>query len=294
LISIVLPCHNGERYLEQSIRSCLGQKYKNWELILVDDGSVDRSREIMENFVLQDKRISLVSNPINRNLPASLNIGFTHAHGEYFTWTSDDNRYHPDTLAELLKALLDGKADAVYSGFAVIDENDGFIINYIRREPEIMVCKSVVGASFLYTRELHEKLHGYDEAMFLIEDYDFWLRAYLSGFKIIKIDKILYDYRDHTGSLSYTRTSEVAKAAFRRILLNVDELDKFPQKYRKIYWSNLADRVKYDADIADVKIFIRKNYGQILKYADGIRFLWRCLRLLCKHNMQKTSHCSRR
>jgi glycosyltransferase involved in cell wall biosynthesis len=236
LISIVLPCYNGEKFLAKSIQSCIDQEYQNWELILVDDCSTDNSRNIMRDFEKKDCRIKVIQNQKNLKLPASLNAGFEQAQGKYFTWTSDDNYYLPDCLKELLESLHINQADAVYSGRYIIDKNDSFVSESYPIDPENMICQSVAGASFLYRREVHEVLYGYDTSMFLIEDYDFWLRMYLTGFKIITLNKLLYVYRTHSDSLSLKRAQEVYAKCYRRVLDNIVYLDKFPTVYHKKYW----------------------------------------------------------
>ena len=105
LVSIVLPTYNGEQYIRESIDSVISQTYKNWELIVVDDCSKDNTSKIVEEYVNKDKRIRLIKNDINQKLPASLNIGFSYANGEYYTWTSDDNKYKPDAIQTMVNTL---------------------------------------------------------------------------------------------------------------------------------------------------------------------------------------------
>ena len=101
MISIVMPVYNGEKFLKQSIESVIGQSYKDWELILVNDCSTDRSLEIMQCYAESDNRIKIINNEINKKLPKSLNVGFAQACGKYYTWTSDDNMFHKDAIREM-------------------------------------------------------------------------------------------------------------------------------------------------------------------------------------------------
>lgn len=75
MISIVLPVYNGERYLKKSIESCLNQSYRNWELLIIDDGSTDRSAEIAKEYVQIDSRVHYYRNEHNLKLPKTLNRG---------------------------------------------------------------------------------------------------------------------------------------------------------------------------------------------------------------------------
>src|SRR5438128_1966436 len=91
LVSVILPTHNGSKYLRQSIESCLSQTYLDIELIVVDDGSMDETSAILES--LTDDRVRKIRHQTNRGLSAALNTGCAEARGEYLTWTSDDNLY---------------------------------------------------------------------------------------------------------------------------------------------------------------------------------------------------------
>jgi glycosyltransferase involved in cell wall biosynthesis len=245
LISIVLPCYNGEKYLAQSIQSCIDQEYKHWELIIVDDCSTDSSHEIMEQFVQKDRRIHIVKNDINLKLPGSLNKGFEQAKGEYFTWTSDDNYYLKDALKELFTALQETNADMVYSGHFIIDGEGKQLNECHPSEPETLLYANYAKACFLYKQKVHEKMHGYDITKFLIEDYDFWLRIYLTGFKIIRLDKLLYAYRIHSDALTLTRKKDIHLATYQLVINNRKNFDKFPSIYYKDYWYYLIRNIKY-------------------------------------------------
>ena len=105
MISVIMPVYNGEKYLKQSIESVIQQTYKDWELIIVNDCSTDKSRDIMQSYADADRRIRIVDYGRNLKLPRSLNAGFREARGEYLTWTSDDNLYKPNALEELFGYL---------------------------------------------------------------------------------------------------------------------------------------------------------------------------------------------
>ncbi|GHV82028.1 hypothetical protein AGMMS49991_05860 [Spirochaetia bacterium] len=272
LISIVLPCYNGEKYLAQSIQSCIDQKYTNWELILVDDCSTDTTPAIMREFADKDNRIRIIKNQSNLKLPASLNAGFDNAKGDFFTWTSDDNYYLPDALKELLNTLLEKNADAIYSAFDKISYRNTLIEVCRPEAPENMIYHSVAGASFLYRRSVHEALHGYDTTLFLVEDYDFWLRMYLAGFKIITLDTVLYKYRMHETSLTTTRAKDIEDATYNRVLAIYPSLNKFPRKYHKEYWYYFVkNMLKYPN--AHHAGFLVKHCGTILASGALVKLL---------------------
>lgn len=127
-VSVVMPVYNGEKYLKQSIESVIQQSYKDWELIIVNDCSTDRSRDIMQSYVEVDSRIRIVDNSNNLKLPMSLNAGFREARGEYLTWTSDDNLYKVNALEELVGYLENNpEIGLVYSDMDYVDASLNFI-----------------------------------------------------------------------------------------------------------------------------------------------------------------------
>lgn len=201
LISIVLPVYNGEKFLDEAIQSCLDQTYHNFELLIVDDASTDSSLEIARTFQKKDKRIRIITNTENLKLPGSLNIGHRKAAGIYITWTSDDNILKPEFLKVLIDEITSSNSDLVFSDFDIIWEN-GELKRIHKAGPiQELIFGDTVGASFLYRKEVFKKLEGYNEDLFLVEDYDFFLRASLN-YKIKYISRSLYQYRLHEKSLS--------------------------------------------------------------------------------------------
>lgn len=221
LVSIVLPTYNGSQYLGQAVQSCLDQTYTNWELIIVDDASTDNTPGLIAQFSAADGRIRSVRHNTNRKLPAALNTGFSLAQGEYLTWTSDDNCYRPNALAEMV-AFLETRpeVDIVYTDYTVIDES-GEPVRLVRVSSlEELVNRNCIGPCFLYRRAVHDALGGYAEDLYLAEDYDFWLRASI-WFRFEALHKDLYLYRHHSTSLTAwqgERAHFVACEALRRHL----------------------------------------------------------------------------
>lgn len=210
LVSIVLPTYNGARYLAQSLDSCLAQTYTNFELIIVNDCSTDNTGEIAAAYAARDARVRIINNAVNKRLPASLNTGFDEAKGEYFTWTSDDNYYAPHALATMVEKLQQPGIDLVYCDYMRIDDEGKEIgvlrMNDINRR---FVGWEGCGACFLYKKEVHIRNKGYNVSAFMIEDYDFFVRAFMhSKFLYLPVYDVYY-YRVHAASLTGTGASVV-------------------------------------------------------------------------------------
>lgn len=210
-ISILLPTYNGAQYVEQAIDSIRAQDYDNWELIVVDDCSTDTTPQLLAQIQSKDDRITVVRNEVNKKLPASINVAFEHSTGDYVTWTSDDNYFAPNALS-LMASVLDTKPDVdlVYCSVNFIDQ-DGSVLSIPSSvgSARLLYFYNTIQACFLYRREVQESLGGYDESLFLVEDYDFWLRANRAHtFKHLKGVKPYY-YRTHPNSLTSTRQHDI-------------------------------------------------------------------------------------
>jgi len=208
-VSLVLPVHNGAAYLGQALASITAQNFTDFELICVDDASSDASPALLTAAVAADPRIHYVRLGSNVGLPAALNAGFARATGAYFSWTSDDNILRPNMLAVLV-AALDAHRDCgiVHSDYRIIDPA-GQPGARVRVGPVAdLLMGNTVGASFLYRREVHFALGGYDADLFGAEDYDFWLRA-AGHYNFHHVAQDLYQYRKHPGSLTNSRAAAI-------------------------------------------------------------------------------------
>jgi len=214
LVSIVLPTYNGSKYIAQSIESCLRQSYRNLELIIVNDASVDDTHEIILSF--KDSRIVYLTNAVNSGLPKTLNKGFAESRGDYLTWTSDDNYYTEEALAVMLMRLKQKEnVDFVYSSYYIIDDNGKKVDTVEVSNSLNLLIHNCIGPCFLYKRKIYKKIGNYNPGFFLAEDYEYWIRV-LKKFRMKNLDDCLYYYRSHDGSLTATYTSETAKTAFEK------------------------------------------------------------------------------
>lgn len=234
LVSIILPTYNGEAFIAESIDSILRQSYTDFELIIVDDCSTDKTTEIIASFT--DQRIKVIRNNVNLNLPSSLNIGHSVSCGKYLTWTSDDNILKSAFLSELVASLIETHSDIAYSNFEVIDENNKFLRLEKIKPLYYVIFGNPVGASFLYTREVFERLH-YREDLQGIEDYNFWIRA-SDNFTFTMLDKILYKYRKHSNTLTsqISNSDVLRKNHLNKLEIALSDFVSFSNESKKILY----------------------------------------------------------
>ena len=209
-VTIVLPTYNGSQYLRASIESVINQTYKDLELVIVDDCSTDETLKMADDYSERDGRIVVIHNRINKKLPASLNIGFEKARGEYFSWTSDDNIYEKNAIEKMVRYLDTHKnIPMVRADMLLIDENSEVICESEQFDCHKMLTKNCVGACFMYRKSVAKRVGQYDETLFCVEDYDYWIRIMEQYGTIGNIKEFLYQYRWHHESLSSTKRDYV-------------------------------------------------------------------------------------
>ncbi|MGD9602573.1 MAG: glycosyltransferase family 2 protein [Gammaproteobacteria bacterium] len=210
-VSVVLPTYKRAHLLGQAVRSVLDQTYTNLELIVVDDNSPDDTAAVVRAF--DDPRVRYVRNDPNLKLPRALNRGFSLAQGDYLTWTSDDNLYAPQAIARMVNALERTECDFVYADYWLFSEQDTTGSPRDPRHdrlPDTLQLEkgNHIGACFLYTRRLYEAVGDYDPELFLVEDYDYFLRA-ARAFRFCHVPEPLYYFRRDDETLYVSRFPEV-------------------------------------------------------------------------------------
>lgn len=238
LISVVLPVYNGGDMLGEAIASCLSQTEKNFELIIVNDGSTDNTAEIIEGYERLDRRIRVI-NQENKKLPSALSAGFAAARGEFLTWISADNILLKNALSLMKSELLKNpELSMVYTNMRLIDKNSRikrghfwfekpfFSGNVILPEDTRALntyANNTIGASFMYRSKAGQLLGDYSLYKNTLEDYDYWMRMN-SLLKIAhsKEKKPVYYYRKHINSLT-ARDKELGITKNRYKLMVLDD-----------------------------------------------------------------------
>lgn len=190
MISIILATKNGSKYIAAAIQSVLDQTVKDWEFIIVDDGSTDGVDKIIEPF-LADPRFRLIKNPTNIGLAKSLNVGIQASRGEYIARIDDDDLWTDPHKLEKQLAYMRAHPDCVLLGtsFLAVDENGAPLYKITAPENDgpirlIMLSRNPFGHSTIIARrDIVNKVGGYDDSLTksYTEDWDLWLRMGLEG-----------------------------------------------------------------------------------------------------------------
>ena len=270
-VSIVLPSYNGSTYIKKSIESVIAQDYTDWELLIVDDCSTDETLQIARAYAEKDARIKVHHNETNQKLPESLNIGFRQATGEYFTWTSDDNWYMENAIGTMVGYLdKNSETGLCYADYRYVDAQDQITGEHESLAPNQIPFCNVVGACFMYRRNVAEAVGEYDKTLFLAEDYDYWLRI-SSKTKLSHIPEILYCYRQHDKSLSQTRHMSVCDATSRAWENSWDYLVKEAKKQKSLpaflehYYEFAADKKRAEEKIKSIGLLTAIRMARYLK-----------------------------
>lgn len=204
-----MPAYNVAPYIGASIESACAQTFADFEVVVVDDGSTDDSRAIAAAWAARDPRVRVVHQP-NGGISSARNHGFRVATGAIFAILDSDDLWAPSYLAEQL-AILDARPDAdVLTGNAwyLGGRLDGQLARPCpdpRPQPDlgsILGDETAVFIMSVFPRRVYETIGGFDEALRTNEDYDYWLRAAMAGFRFVRNDRPLGWYRQRGDSLS--------------------------------------------------------------------------------------------
>lgn len=208
-ISVLMSVYNGERWLRESIESILNQTFKNFEFIIVNDGSTDSSPLIINQYATQDKRIKIINKP-NTGLADSLNQGINSASGEWIARIDADDLFVPNRL-EIQYKLAKSDPDLVLIGSGLI-EIDEFgkklkcyrypLNNELLRDRLLKFKSFFAHSSSFYRAEVVKKLGGYRISLRRAQDFDLWLRLSEVG-KIACVYEPLVYIRKHSGQVSH-------------------------------------------------------------------------------------------
>jgi len=211
-ISFVIPAHNAQKYLTDAIRSCLEQTIKQVEVVVVNDGSTDGTRELVDWMAKVESRVVPVHLEKNVGRSAARNIGNKHATGSIICVLDSDDLCTKNRARDTLAIFELKKADVVYGPFFTINEL-GAILNRVQAAPfnkEIAIRRKlnfICHSTMAYRREVLDHV-TYDEGVYSelgFDDWKFQWDCYLRNFKLCPTKAPLAYYRVHSGTISSTR-----------------------------------------------------------------------------------------
>lgn len=203
LISVIIPVYNGEKYLSLAIESIINQTYKNLELIIINDGSSDRTLEIIRKFTTQDRRIRLI-NRENKGLIFSLNEGVDAANGKFIARMDADDISYKNRIETQLNYIDKYNLDIVGSTVEYIGDKKGYRV-YPSNDDEIKMALTIgcpLAHPSVFGRANIFKEYRYSQLAKNHEDYELWCRMAKNGVRFGNVISPLLKYRIHESQIS--------------------------------------------------------------------------------------------
>jgi glycosyltransferase involved in cell wall biosynthesis len=178
LVSIVTPSFNQARYLEETIRSVLGQTYERIEYILIDGGSTDGSLEIIQKYT---DKVSYWVSEKDKGQTDAINKGFKAAHGSILAWLNSDDVYQPRAVSEAVAYLMDQpQVGMVYGDLDFVDENGQVIGRFPAAQTDLRRLRRgyvhIPQPAAFFRAELWQQVAPLDDSFYFAMDYDLWVR----------------------------------------------------------------------------------------------------------------------
>ena len=220
LVSVVMPCFNARAFVEQAVRSALGQDYGKVELIVVDDGSTDGSRDLLTGLAGEYSGRMTVLHQENQGPFPARNMGLKHARGTLIAFLDADDYWAHDCLSKMQQALQSAEADLSYCGWQNVGKTAPGMEPYVPPQYEcqdavelfLKGCPWPIHAALL-RRSIVERVGGFSVQRFSAMDYDLWLRILAVTRHIVRVPEVLAFYRWHDqGQISSVKWRQVLDA----------------------------------------------------------------------------------
>ena len=272
LVSVIMPAYNTEKYIGDSIQSVLDQTYSNWELLVVDDGSTDKTADIARRFSAQDGRVKYVFQPNGRQAKAR-NTGIGQSSGDLLAFLDSDDLWLPEKLERQLETLQATKADVVYSNGVIIYEPgaSGGAMDFPvvagtvegRKMLDLLLLLNFIPVqSVVLRREIFKNAGPFDESPSYhgCEDYELWLKLAAYGAVFHGMSEKLIKYRRHPTATTH-KNSAMLKPMLRVVSahINGSTLDENKKKtrLRRLYRDLIAALIE-EGELAEAQEFLKE------------------------------------
>lgn len=202
-LCVLMATYNDERYLQSALDSILNQTYTDFELLVVNDGSTDRTVDILQHCAARDARIRVVNCEANGGLARALNIGLAQTRAQFVARMDADDIALPQRLQRQMDYLQAHPEIDVLGTFSEDIDESGRRTGRIRRMPvgvrknaDLVWTNPVIHPTVVFRADKIKQLAGYDETLRRRQDYDLWFRVVASGMKIDNLPEVLLLYRE--------------------------------------------------------------------------------------------------
>ncbi len=263
-VSVIIPCYNQEKYIADCLESILAQTFEDYEAIVIDDGSIDNSVKIVEEYQKKSDKIRLIRQE-NQGVVTARNNAIKQAKGKYIYPLDADDIAHPEALEKSVEAIESGKGDIISCKPAPFNKLEDIKIPYTKNfsNPSKfnMAIQTCILNSSLYRKSDFEKCGGYDKAFDNgWEDYDLWLNMIFNfNLKVYRIPEFLFFVR--TKDLSESRNKQADSF---NVELTLNLYKKYPTLilYRILhffYQKKITNSNRLIIKICKIPVFYKKN-----------------------------------
>ena len=230
-ISVIIPCYNYAHYLDECLKSVLGQTYKAHEIIVIDDGGKDNPKEVCDKY----PEVKYYRKE-NGGLSSARNYGIERCTGELIMCLDADDKLTPAALEEHLKLIVDDTTIGQASLMEFGERHVVFMANPKTSLERIMQSNTVF-CNAMFPRQAWVDVGGFDESETMRlgwEDYEFWLRCMVAGYKVNTSDFIALRYRCHEGQMTQATTFPNREILAKYIMNKHKEI--YEEKGLEIQW----------------------------------------------------------
>jgi glycosyltransferase involved in cell wall biosynthesis len=237
-LSVIVPCYNHGRFLDEAVSSVLAQTFRDFEILVVDDGSTDGyTARLLDTY---ERPSTTVLRTPHVGKSAACNLGIRKAGGRHLLVLDADDRIGP-TYAEKALRVLEERPEVgiVYCEAERIGKKSG-PWNLPPYDPKAMLRRNLIFSAAFFRREGWEKAGGFAEGMTVLEDYDFWLSLIGQGWEVVRLPEVLFYYRAH-----WVRSRSRSKRATR--MEEIEAADELYHRHAQLYAEHvdvLFDRIR--------------------------------------------------
>lgn len=275
-ISLIMPVYNVEKYLRKSIESILNQTFKYFELIIVNDGSTDGSKEICEEYAKIDNRIKLI-NIKNSGLANARNKGIRIAKGNYIGFIDSDDFIESNMYEKLYDDCINNNSDISIIGVKHVDENNKCLDQYIPGKADLIeIMKKAYAWNKLYKRRLFIDNKLYFASKKHYEDVELIPKLFVKANKVTCVKIAAYNYLKREGSITQKRDEKIldnlwAYTSVKKYLINENLYDIYNEEFKQCVknFKKYYCKILYDYPT----IFLLKNSIRIISLFEEIEKL---------------------
>jgi len=246
-VSVIIPTYNRADLLPRALNSVLNQTFQDFELIIVEDGSTDNTKQLVEEFQKKDERIKYIWQKNSGGPAKPKNTGIKNSQGEFIAFLDDDDEWLPEKLETQLNKIEENDYDIFFSNWYLWNpetnqKNKAFNFNPLNNKKDlfkIFIKRNIGNPSTVIIKKAKlEKIGYFDEKLKPSEDYDLWLRFILNNARVGFSEEPLYLYRQHIKQMSsnqYIMRTSRLKVFYKIIKKHPGYLIKYPILTKKIF-----------------------------------------------------------